>query len=85
MEPMSKVLFPADLGVVSAEDVYGAVIEQFCGLPNDVAKQVLPVLARNLKFSVIFDQVCWRLRVRGRPRCRPRGRPRRLRDDLPPP
>lgn len=59
MEPMSKVLSPADLDVVSAEDVFGAVTEQFCGMSDDVVKQVLPVLLRNFNFSVVFDEVSW--------------------------
>ncbi|KAJ8721111.1 hypothetical protein PYW08_006576 [Mythimna loreyi] len=57
MDAMSRVLAPADLVVVSQEDVFGAVIEQFCGMPDDVAKQVVPVLLRNLNFSGLFDEV----------------------------
>ncbi|XP_063895450.1 uncharacterized protein LOC110380322 [Helicoverpa armigera] len=54
---MSKVLVPSNLDVVTADDVFGAVTEQFCGLPDDIAKQVLPVLIRNFNFSLILDKV----------------------------
>ncbi|CAH1634658.1 unnamed protein product [Spodoptera littoralis] len=57
MDHMSKVLFPANLDVVSAEDVFGATIEQFCGLPDHIAKQVLPVLLRNFNYSLLLDEV----------------------------
>ncbi|KAH9638488.1 hypothetical protein HF086_016813 [Spodoptera exigua] len=57
MDYMSKMLFPANLDVVSAEDVFGATIEQFCGLPDHIAKQVLPVLLRNFNYTILFDEV----------------------------
>lgn len=57
MDHMSKVLFPANLDVVSAEDVFGATIEQFCGLPDHITKQVLPVLLRNFNYTLLVDEV----------------------------
>lgn len=54
---MSSVIFPVDLDVVTAEDVYGAVIEQFCGLPDARVKEILPVLLENLNFTYIMNKV----------------------------
>ncbi|KAM3956338.1 LOW QUALITY PROTEIN: lipid droplet defective [Aphomia sociella] len=56
-EQMSKVVFPTDLDVVTADDVYGAVIEQFCAVTDEQAKQIVPVLLENLNYSHIFEKV----------------------------
>ncbi|XP_028174826.1 uncharacterized protein LOC114363337 [Ostrinia furnacalis] len=57
LEAMSRALQPADLGVVSRDDVSGAVAEQLCGLPDERAKQLLAALMHNLNFSYIVDKV----------------------------
>ncbi|XP_060806371.1 uncharacterized protein LOC106140036 isoform X2 [Amyelois transitella] len=54
---MSKVIAPANLDVVTAEDVYAAVIDQFCVISDGQAKKVALVMMQNLNFSFIMDQV----------------------------
>ncbi|CAB3232753.1 unnamed protein product [Arctia plantaginis] len=55
IDAMSKVLKPSNLDVVTAEDVLAAVVDQFCGLPDETAKQILPVLLKNFNFKPILD------------------------------
>ncbi|XP_026490160.2 ATP-binding cassette sub-family A member 13 [Vanessa tameamea] len=57
IDDMSKVLVPGNVDVVTLDDVYAAVVEQFCGLQDDRVKSVLPVLLKNIDFEVIFDKV----------------------------
>lgn len=57
IDAMSKVLKPSNLDVVTAEDVLAAVVDQFCGLPDETSKQMLPVLFRNFNFKPMLDFV----------------------------
>ncbi|CAG5057857.1 unnamed protein product [Parnassius apollo] len=57
VDDMSKVIVPGNVDVVTLDDIYGAVIEQFCDLDDDRAKQVVPVLMRNLNFTFIINKV----------------------------
>lgn len=54
---MSRVIIPADLDVVTAEDVHAAIIEQFCGLSDERAKEIVPVLIENMNFTAVMDRV----------------------------
>lgn len=54
---MSSILIPDDIDVVTSEDVFDAVIEQFCGLTDERAKDLIPVLIDNLNFSYIIEKV----------------------------
>ncbi|XP_030023361.2 uncharacterized protein LOC115442462 [Manduca sexta] len=56
-EYMAQVFFPSDLDVVSAEEVFAAMVEQFCGLEDQRAKQLLPVLIGNLNFTFIMEKI----------------------------
>ncbi|XP_075981913.1 lipid droplet defective isoform X2 [Anticarsia gemmatalis] len=57
LDPMSRVLDPSDLDVVTADDVFAAVVEQFCGLPDDTVKEILTVLIRNFNFNSVVDKI----------------------------
>lgn len=57
IDAMSKVLKPSNLDVVTAEDVLAAVVDQFCGLPDETSKQMLSVLFRNFNFKPMLDFV----------------------------
>ncbi|KAJ0172474.1 hypothetical protein K1T71_011613 [Dendrolimus kikuchii] len=57
MEYMSKIIAPGNLDVVTNDDVYAAVIEQFCGLDEEVGVQIIPVLMQNFNFSLVIDKV----------------------------
>ncbi|XP_046971050.1 uncharacterized protein LOC124538088 [Vanessa cardui] len=57
IDDMSKVLVPGNVDVVTLDDVYAAVVEQFCGLPDDRVKSILPVLLKNIDFEMIFDKI----------------------------
>ncbi|XP_068622894.1 uncharacterized protein ldd [Battus philenor] len=57
MEDMAKVIAPGNLDFVTLEDVYGAVIEQFCDLNETTARQVVPVLLNNLNYTFIINKV----------------------------
>ncbi|CAK1588868.1 unnamed protein product [Parnassius mnemosyne] len=56
-EDMSKVIVPGNVDVVTLDDIYGAVIEQFCDLDDIRAKQVVPVLMQNLNFTFIINKI----------------------------
>ncbi|XP_050355241.1 uncharacterized protein LOC126776662 [Nymphalis io] len=56
IDDMSRVLIPGNVDVVTLDDVYAAVVEQFCGLQDDRVESVLPVLLRNIDFDMIFDK-----------------------------
>ncbi|XP_073954372.1 uncharacterized protein [Choristoneura fumiferana] len=57
IEAMSQTIKPSNIDVVTLEDVYVAIVEQFCSLPDEQAKQVVPVLMENLNFSYVMDQI----------------------------
>ncbi|XP_072945673.1 uncharacterized protein ldd [Epargyreus clarus] len=57
LDAMSTVLVPGNVDVVTLDDIYGAVAEQFCGMPDHQAKEMLPVLAQNINISLILDKV----------------------------
>lgn len=54
---MSQTIKPSNIDVVTLEDVYVAIVEQFCSLPDDQAKQVVPVLMENLNFGYVMEKV----------------------------
>lgn len=53
------MLVPGRVDVVSLDDIYGAVVEQFCGMDDDLAKEVVAVLVENNNFDYILDKVCF--------------------------
>nr|XP_037871414.1 uncharacterized protein LOC101740576 isoform X2 [Bombyx mori] len=57
IDAMSQVIVPSDLDLVSSEDVMGAVVEQFCGVPDQRAKRIVPVLLENFNFSVVIGKL----------------------------
>lgn len=42
---------------VTEEDVLAATSEQFCGLPDSRAKEVIMVLMKNMQLKVVIDKV----------------------------
>ncbi|KPI98297.1 ATP-binding cassette sub-family A member 13 [Papilio xuthus] len=62
-EDLARVLVPANLDVVTLDDVLGALSEQFCDLDEEIAKKIVSVLLRNLDFSYIINNIKdWLLR-----------------------
>ncbi|GBP42573.1 ATP-binding cassette sub-family A member 13 [Eumeta japonica] len=56
-EEMAKVIHPANVDVVTLDDVYGAVVEQFCDVSDRQARQIIPILIENLNFTFLVDKV----------------------------
>lgn len=54
---MSKVLIAGNVDVVTLDDIYAAVVEQFCGLQDDRVKDILPILLKNINYELVFDKV----------------------------
>ncbi|XP_045539376.1 uncharacterized protein LOC106715101 [Papilio machaon] len=62
-EDLARVLVPANLDVVTLDDVLGALAEQFCDLDEDTAKKIVSVLLQNLDYSYIINNIKdWLLR-----------------------
>ncbi|XP_052744551.1 uncharacterized protein LOC112055070 isoform X2 [Bicyclus anynana] len=57
VENMSKVLIPASVDVVTLDDIYGAVMEQFCGMGDELAKEVISVLVENINFDYVLAKL----------------------------
>ncbi|XP_069362244.1 uncharacterized protein ldd isoform X2 [Maniola hyperantus] len=57
VENMSKVIIPGNVDVVTLDDIYGAVMEQFCGMDDDMAKEVISVLVENINFDYILNEI----------------------------
>ncbi|KAJ2941105.1 hypothetical protein O0L34_g10339 [Tuta absoluta] len=57
IDTMSKVIIPANLDVVTNEDVFAAIVEQFCGMPDTVVKQAVGVLMSNVNYTTIIGKV----------------------------
>ncbi|CAH2055589.1 unnamed protein product, partial [Iphiclides podalirius] len=57
MEDMAKVIVPGNVDVVTLDDIYGAVIEQFCDLDEETAKQILATLVKNIDFTFVINKV----------------------------
>lgn len=58
VDAMSAVLAPAQMDVLSAEEVSAATVEQFCNLPEHVAKEVVMVLMGHFNFTPVIEKVC---------------------------
>ncbi|XP_063366023.1 uncharacterized protein LOC134654508 [Cydia amplana] len=56
-ENMSQAIIPANVDVVTLDDVYGAIIEQFCSIEDEQAKQIVPALMENVNFSYVLDKI----------------------------
>lgn len=59
---MSTVLVPSTDSVptvheVTAEDVLAATMEQFCGLPDSMGKEIMMVLMKNMDLKLVIDKV----------------------------
>ncbi|KPJ11060.1 ATP-binding cassette sub-family A member 12 [Papilio machaon] len=62
-EDLARVLVPANLDVVTLDDVLGALAEQFCDLDEDTAKKIVSVLLQNLDYSYFINNIKdWLLR-----------------------
>lgn len=57
IDALSQVLSPAELDVVSAEEVFAATVEQFCALDDDIVKEMALVLLKNVDYASIIDKV----------------------------
>ncbi|CAH2238642.1 jg23217, partial [Pararge aegeria aegeria] len=57
VENLSKVLIPENVDVVTLDDIYGAVVDQFCGMDDDLAKEVISVLIENINFNLILVKI----------------------------
>ncbi|CAH2088391.1 unnamed protein product [Euphydryas editha] len=56
IDEMSKVLIPGNVDVVTLDDIYAAVVEQFCGLQDDQVKKIVPILLKNINYEIVFDK-----------------------------
>ncbi|XP_045504908.1 uncharacterized protein LOC123701462 [Colias croceus] len=56
-EDISKVLTSEDLDIASTDEIYSAIVEQFCNMEDGLAKQIVPVLVENVNFTFIVDQI----------------------------
>ncbi|XP_053616440.1 uncharacterized protein ldd [Plodia interpunctella] len=54
---MEKVIHPANLDVVTSEDVHAAVVDQFCQLSDVQAKKAIVAIVQNLNYSFIIEKV----------------------------
>ncbi|CAH0718886.1 unnamed protein product, partial [Brenthis ino] len=55
---MSKVIIPGGGAAgVTVDDVYGAVMEQFCGITDEQAKAVVLILLENVDFDFVIEKL----------------------------
>ncbi|VVC90136.1 unnamed protein product [Leptidea sinapis] len=57
IENISQVFTLSTTENIKAKELYSLVADQFCGMTDEHAKQIIPILIENINFTYILDQV----------------------------